>query len=96
MDSYVSGSVAPPLSQSQGAALGDVREAISKLEAVAGQKGTALTGRIIHLCHYLPIVSSLQRTPAAPPSPPKTPPSESVDLSASTPKAGAQSLPSDK
>ncbi|KAG9048860.1 threalose-6-phosphate phosphatase [Tulasnella sp. UAMH 9824] len=94
MDSYVSGSVAPPLSQSHGADLGHLREAIAKLESVHGQKGTDLTGRIIHLCHYLPIVSSIQRTPAAPPSPPKTPPTEAVELS--TPKASATALPSDK
>lgn len=91
MDSYVSGAAAPPLSASHGADLAHLREAVSKLEADHKAKGTPLSGRIIHLCHYLPIVSTLQRPPQAPPSPPKTPPQETVQLS--TPPTKTADLP---
>lgn len=39
--------------------LEDVRAAIASIEAEYKSKGLALSGRIIHACHYLPIVSRL-------------------------------------
>jgi trehalose 6-phosphate synthase/phosphatase len=81
MDSYAATSAGTP-SASQSGDLGHIRNAIAKLEADHKAKGTTLSGRIIHLSHYLPVVSSLQRSPAADiPSPPKTP-DQAVELSA--------------
>lgn len=39
--------------------LEDIRQAIVNIEADYKAKGVALSGRIVHACHYLPIVSRL-------------------------------------
>jgi len=59
--------------------LTDARAAVAKLEAEHRARGLHLSGRIIHVVHYLPIVSTL-RTKADDPliSPPKTP--EAADI----------------
>lgn len=59
--------------------LTDARAAVAKLEAEHRDRGLHLSGRIIHVVHYLPIVTTL-RTKADDPliSPPKTP--EAVDI----------------
>ncbi|KAG8968873.1 threalose-6-phosphate phosphatase [Tulasnella sp. 419] len=78
MDSFATGIAGPhPPKHGDPAA---VRAAIERLEADHRAKGTVLSGRIIHLCHYLPIVASLQRTPSDIPSPPKTPDAQPVDV----------------
>ncbi|KDQ58349.1 glycosyltransferase family 20 protein [Jaapia argillacea MUCL 33604] len=48
--------------------LEDVRAAVQKVEAEIAGKGIKLTGRVIHLCHYLPIVASLSQPSNAAPS----------------------------
>ncbi|KAG8854117.1 threalose-6-phosphate phosphatase [Tulasnella sp. 330] len=81
MDSFNTGSVAPPLT-TQAPNVDSIRDAVAKLEADVKSKGTTLSGRIIHLCHYLPIVSTLQRTAQADksiPSPPGTPEHRAID-----------------
>ena len=59
--------------------LTDARAAVAKLEAEHRARGLHLSGRIIHVVHYLPIVTTL-RTKADDPliSPPKTP--EAADI----------------
>jgi len=59
--------------------LTDARAAVAQLEAEHRGRGLHLSGRIIHVVHYLPIVSTL-RTKADDPliSPPKTP--EAADI----------------
>ncbi|CAE6437338.1 unnamed protein product [Rhizoctonia solani] len=39
--------------------LEDIRSAVARIEAEYRAKGVALSGRIVHACHYLPIVSRL-------------------------------------
>ncbi|KAI6021119.1 glycosyltransferase family 20 protein [Pisolithus marmoratus] len=52
-----------------------VRRQVSALEDAHRAQGTPLSGRIVHVCHYLPVVPSLiTRTPAGVLSPPPTPP----------------------
>ncbi|CAG8618184.1 16433_t:CDS:2, partial [Acaulospora colombiana] len=71
---------------SQESTLAGVRAVISQLEADHKSKGIKLSGRIIHVTHYLPIVTALKPKsngePAAPISPPKTPEADIVSLEA--------------
>ncbi|QRW19245.1 glycosyltransferase family 20 protein [Rhizoctonia solani] len=59
--------------------LEDIRAAIANIEADYRAKGVTLSGRIVHACHYLPIVSRLNtgETPRVERSglatPPRTP-----------------------
>lgn len=62
--------------------LASVRAAVAQLEADHRSKGTKLSGRIIHVTHYLPITVTLKPTSAAPISPPKTPEADIVNLEA--------------
>jgi trehalose 6-phosphate synthase/phosphatase len=78
--------------------LTDVRAVIAQLQEDLIAKGTRLSGRIIHVTHYLPIVTSLKSSNkssdnvnasstsllgiAVPPSPPKTPVKDIVSLEA--------------
>jgi hypothetical protein len=59
--------------------LTDARATVAQLEDEHRARGLYLSGRIIHVVHYLPIVSTL-RTKAEDPliSPPKTP--EAADI----------------
>lgn len=59
--------------------LTDARAAVARLEAEHRARGVHLSGKIIHVVHYLPVVSTL-RTKADDPliSPPKTP--EAADI----------------
>ncbi|QRV76505.1 glycosyltransferase family 20 protein [Ceratobasidium sp. AG-Ba] len=45
--------------------LDEVRTAIAKIEAEHKAKGIALSGRIVHACHYLPISPELVTSPGA-------------------------------
>lgn len=63
--------------------LASVRAAIANLEEEHRSKGTRLSGRIIHVTHYLPVVATLKTKEqlaegGAPISPPKTPPVKDI------------------
>jgi hypothetical protein len=63
--------------------LASVRAVVAQLEADHRSKGTKLSGRIIHVTHYLPITVTLKpndTTNGAPISPPKTPVADIVSL----------------
>ncbi|KAI0754189.1 trehalose 6-phosphate phosphatase [Daedaleopsis nitida] len=63
-------------------ALADVRAQVSKLESDLRDKNVSLSGRIIHVCHYLPVTCSFARRPRPSdiPSPPATPPAKASDI----------------
>ena len=69
--------------------LTDARAAVAKLEAEHRARGLHLSGRIIHVVHYLPIVTTL-RTKADDPliSPPKTP--EAADIVTQTTRSSGR------
>lgn len=46
--------------------LGDVRAKIRALQDAHAANGIALSGRVIHVCHYLPVTATLASAPAAP------------------------------
>lgn len=76
MDSF-----AEPRRPSAPVSLAAVREQVRKLESDHRASGIPLSGRIIHVCHYLPVVSSLVGpSRAAIPSPPQTPPAQASDI----------------
>lgn len=66
--------------------LKDVRAQVARLEAEHKAKGIPLTGRIIHVCHYLPVTCALSESTLPPssrnaiPSPPQTPPAKPADI----------------
>lgn len=77
--------------------LADVRKQVLQLEQDHKAKGIQLSGRIIHLCHYLPVTCSLapQSTLKATnslPSPPATPPRQPTDIPASPTEESSISL----
>ncbi|KAJ8516825.1 hypothetical protein ONZ45_g5903 [Pleurotus djamor] len=59
--------------------LDQVRSQINALQDELRSRDIALSGRIIHVCHYLPVVATLN-TRAGIPSPPATPPSKASDV----------------
>ena len=77
--------------------LDDVRSQVRKLEADHRAKGIPLSGRIIHVAHYLPMTCALSATttPTAAsgrssiPSPPQTPPAKPSDIPPSPSEAAA-------
>ena len=77
--------------------LEDIRKHILQQQADLAAKGIKLSGRVLHICHYLPIVSSLAHgTPKGNiPSPPQTPPTKPtlVDGLTIQPEAEPVSLP---
>jgi trehalose 6-phosphate synthase/phosphatase len=64
------------------ASLGDLREQVRELEDQHRANGVPLSGRIIHVCHYLPITSTLMSRSGVL-SPPTTPPTETPPQSTS-------------
>jgi trehalose 6-phosphate synthase/phosphatase len=58
--------------------LEDIRKQILQQQADLTAKGIKLSGRVLHICHYLPVIPSLARsTPKGNlPSPPHTPPTK--------------------
>ncbi|EMD35685.1 glycosyltransferase family 20 protein [Gelatoporia subvermispora B] len=64
--------------------LAAVRAQVASLEDSHRAQGIPLSGRIIHLCHYLPFQAALARPPSTskPPSPPATPPAKPADIDA--------------
>ena len=87
MDSFAPGK---PLDNS--ISLPDIRAQVAKLEADLREKDVQLSGRIIQVCHYLPVTCSFARRPRPSdiPSPPATPPAKSSDIPPS-PTAESQS-----
>lgn len=74
MDSF---SKHPPLTQ---VPLEDIRKQILQHQADLTAKGVQLSGRVLHICHYLPVLSSIVHNTAKGnlPSPPHTPPTKSA------------------
>ena len=72
MDSF---SQHPPPTQ---VPLEEIRKQILQHQADLTAKGVKLSGRVLHICHYLPVVSSFARgvTKGNLPSPPQTPPTD--------------------
>ncbi|THH14614.1 hypothetical protein EW146_g5739 [Bondarzewia mesenterica] len=61
--------------------LDDVRAAVAGLEAEHRAKGILLSGRVIHVCHYLPITATLHSSSRLGIlSPPATPPAQLSDI----------------
>jgi hypothetical protein len=83
---------------SQESTLTGARAVVAELEADLRSKGTNLSGRIIHVTHYLPIVTTLNPhhnsgKDVKPITPPKTPVNDIVCLEAEkTHKSGHDSL----
>ncbi|KAI0363228.1 trehalose 6-phosphate phosphatase [Pilatotrama ljubarskyi] len=73
--------------------LPDVRAQVHKLEADLREKNIPLSGRIIQVCHYLPVTCAFARRsrPADIPSPPATPPAKAADI----PPSPVESEPAD-
>ena len=61
--------------------LDEIRSHIRSLEQQHKQNGIMLTGRIIHVCHYLPIVATYKSGNDGLPSPPATPTARAVEFS---------------
>lgn len=57
----------------------EVLAQVKTIEADHKAKGITLSGRVIHVCHYLPVTSTLASR-AGIPSPPATPPSKPSDV----------------
>lgn len=72
--------------------IADVRQQVAQLEADLREKSIPLSGRIIQVCHYLPVTCSFARRPRPSdiPSPPATPPAKASDI---PPSPTAESQP---
>jgi trehalose 6-phosphate synthase/phosphatase len=73
MDSFREDSRAETIS------LEEVRAQVKAMEEEHRRNGIKLSGRIIHLCHYLPVVATLNNS-HSPPQGLSTPPLDAVDL----------------
>lgn len=77
--------------------LEDIRKQILQQQADLTAKGVKLSGRVVHICHYLPVLSSLAHGPTKSnlPSPPQTPPTKPAPVDSLTvqPEAGPIPLP---
>ncbi|KAH9164832.1 glycosyltransferase family 20 protein [Lactarius sanguifluus] len=78
--------------------LEDLTSEVLAREAEYRAKGITLSGRVLHVCHYLPITATLH-TSSRPgiPSPPSTPPQQPTDIISRTsdPTSSAPSLAPD-
>lgn len=80
--------------------LDDVRSQVHKLEEEHRAKGIPLSGRIIHVTHYLPVTCALSSKPVnghgegqpGIPSPPQTPPAKASDIPPSPTEAAPPAL----
>ncbi|KAF7344346.1 Trehalose-6-phosphate phosphatase [Mycena sanguinolenta] len=75
--------------------LDEVRAQVRALEADHRAAGIPLSGRVLHVCHYLPVIATLNPAPGVL-SPPATPPRGAKDLAADgavTPTRTAPSVP---
>ncbi|KZV98162.1 glycosyltransferase family 20 protein [Exidia glandulosa HHB12029] len=50
-----------------------LRATVARLEQEHKARGVELSGRIVHVCHYLPVIATLASRPTSLLSPPKTP-----------------------
>lgn len=83
----------PYTRQGDDISLDQVRANIHTLEQQHKNNGIPLSGRIIHVCHYLPIIATLNSRPTSSIlSPPPTPPTKPLDA-ASEPVEQAASSP---
>jgi len=71
----------------------EVCQQIKQLEDEHVRKGIPLSGRIIHVCHYLPITATLLRHDVGVPSPPATPPSNPSSID-NDPESSSEPEPS--
>ena len=70
----------PYTRQGDDISLDQVRANIDTLEQQHKKNGITLSGRIIHVCHYLPIIATLNSRPTSSIlSPPPTPPTKPLD-----------------
>jgi len=72
--------------------LDEVRAQVHTLEEEHRANNIPLSGRILHVCHYLPIIATLGNR-AGVPSPPATPPTISIEVSPASPISPEQSDP---
>ena len=76
MDSFAE----PYTRQGDDISIDKVREKIAVLEEEHRKNGIPLSGRILHVCHYLPITATLLKPGLGVLSPPATPPSKVTDV----------------
>jgi len=69
-----------------------VREKIASLEELHRNNGIPLSGRIIHVCHYLPITATLAKPDLGVLSPPGTPPTKVNDVLQDTESTSSTSV----
>lgn len=76
MDSFADHSITSPLP------LDEIRRQVILQEADLAARGIKSSGRVLHVCHYLPISSSFSSPSADRPplSPPRTPPTKLSDV----------------
>jgi len=91
MDSFAE----PYTRQGDDVSIDKVREQIATLEDEHRKKGIPLSGRIIHVCHYLPITATLVRSNNGVLSPPATPPAD-VPLAENEPSPRTSQLLAEK
>lgn len=68
----------PYTRQGDDISIDQVRANIRLLEDQHRASGIPLSGRVLHVCHYLPVAATLN-TRAGVPSPPPTPPADDAD-----------------
>ena len=75
--------------------LEDIRKHILQQQADLTAKGIKLSGRCLHICHYLPVVSSLAHNTSKSnlPSPPQTPPTKPTIVDGLTIQPEAEPTP---
>jgi len=75
--------------------LEDIRKHILQQQADLTAKGIKLSGRCLHICHYLPVVSSLAHNTSKSnlPSPPQTPPAKPTVVDGLTIQPEAEPTP---
>ena len=73
----------PYTRQGDDISLDQVRDGIRELETQHRNLGIPLSGRVLHVCHYLPVFATLNSRPAVP-SPPLTPPIHPLNPDAPT------------
>ncbi|KAJ7136631.1 trehalose-6-phosphate phosphatase [Mycena epipterygia] len=72
--------------------LEEVRQQVRALEADHRAAGIPLSGRVLHVCHYLPVSATLNTTPGVL-SPPATPPVKPTDVPLTPPHEAAEIPP---
>lgn len=70
-----------------------VRQQVKALEDEHRSRGVQLSGRVIHVCHYLPVIATLNNKPGVF-SPPATPPLSPLETKATQSIARAEPSPS--